>query len=65
MRPGEFRSCQIGGLKPKVEVYALMTARDGLAGVCQRTDISVPPRVKEAAEGLFAVCGRQSSFTLQ
>ena len=28
---GKSRSCQIGGLKPQVEVYALMTAGDDWA----------------------------------
>lgn len=62
---GKSRLCQIGGLKPQVEVYALMTARDDWAvSVSQECVLSAPQTLKKADEWLFGVCmyDRQRRF---
>lgn len=51
---GKSRSCQIGGLKSQVEVYALMTAMDDWAvSVSEECVLSTPQTLKEADEWLF------------
>lgn len=51
---GRSRSCVIGGLKPQVEVYALMTAGDDWAvSLSEECVLSPPQTLKKADEWLF------------
>lgn len=51
---GKSRSGLIGGLKPQVEVYALMTAMDDWAvSVSQECVLSAAKTLKEGDEWLF------------
>lgn len=51
---GKSRSCLIEGLKPQVEVYALMTDMDDWAvSVSEECVLSAPQTLREADEWLF------------